>query len=202
VIAPKVGVSDFYRQNAIFAKGNSYSTLSPERIAEMVVGHWSLRKPGTGEGDRVDRKVVVPIDPLQFPNSFFCPPRVPLVVGLKLQARVVQRQAGEEPHVDVYVLPEDATNYTAQPAAQVGVVCYSAEALLENGGSRSTGELWEIVTLLCSDGAKPELMTPLTMARNTLSKPGGTPPAVPYTAEEWAAAVWESKVNRAIPVRV
>ncbi|MBU2502315.1 DUF3228 family protein, partial [bacterium] len=68
-----------------------------------------------------------------------------------------------------------------------GVVLYSREALLENGGTRSGDADWEIVCLLAGP-EEDEPMDPLTMARNMLAKPGGTP--CTYTAEQFAEAVW------------
>mgnify|MGYP000104930427 CR=1 FL=1 len=61
------------------------------------------------------------------------------------------------------------------------------DVLLENGGARSTDCDWEIVCVIASPVAD-EPLDPLTMARNMLAKPGGTPCG--YTADAFAEAVW------------
>ncbi len=189
-----IGVSDFYRENSTEAKGNSFSVCTIELLIEEVKHHWHLRTPGTGESDLL-RKVLVPIlvDNISIPpDLFYCPSRIKLVEGMKVEAEVVTRQQGEDPYVQTYVTPEEAAKYGFQRilAKKVQVVCYSASALLENGGKRSTNCDWEIVTLLCSADDETEHMTPLTMARNHLEKTGGTKPSVPYTSDQWAEAIW------------
>lgn len=200
---PSVGFSDFFLKHSVREAGNSYTTLPPLSLLNAVQAHWHQRVPGTGEGDRRDRKVLVPLPPAAVEGrpAFYCPARVPLVAGMPLCAEAVQRQPGEDPFVEVFITPEDAVRYgfVETPATTVNVVCYSAAALLENGGSRTGNCDWEIVTLLCStDG--PEHMPPLTMARNMLEKAGGSKPAVPYSSEEWANAVWASH-QRGVKVR-
>jgi len=56
---------------------------------------------------------------------------------------------------------------------------YHKDALLENGGERTTNCDWEVVAILAS--AIPNEPMPLTMARNFLQKPGGTKSV--YTAD-------------------
>lgn len=198
-----IGFSNFFLTNSLREKGNSYTTLPPLSLLTYVQQNWDKRRPGTGEGDRIDRKVLVPIHPYEFPQPvFFCPPRAKMVPGMNVQAQVVCRQEGEEPYVEVFVTPEEAAKYGFEdiPAKKIDVVCYSAEALLENNGTRTGDQDWEIVTLLCSE-SDGERMTPLTMARNALEMVGGTKPAVPYTSDEWAWAVWEHSTKRGIKVR-
>jgi hypothetical protein len=178
--------------------GNSYTRLTDVALLRRVSHYWDNRMPGNGETG-LDRKVLVPIPCEDGP--FFCPPRVKLVAGMPLRVEVVERQKGEDPFVEVFITPEDAKkyDYVETPAKKIEVVCYSAAALLENGGTRTTDADWELVTLLCStnDG---ERMIPLTMARNQLEKTGGTKPAVPYSSDEWAHAVWENQ-TRGVKVR-
>lgn len=203
--APSVGFSDFYVNNSRREMGNSYTILPYLSIMSLVQSNWGQRTPGTGEKG-LDRKVLVPI-PEQDLNifgkpAFFCPPRVKLVAGMPLHAVAMTRQEGEEPHIEVFVTPEDAQRYEyiETPAKSAFFVCYSAEALLENGGKRSSQCEWEIITLLCSEDDGLEMMTPLTMARNQLEKAGGTKPETPYTSEQWARAVWD-KHTRGVKVR-
>lgn len=181
---PTIGWSEFARQHSCWQEGNSYTTLSESQVIALVQENWDKREPGDGETG-IDRKVLVPV-PL---DEFFCAPRMPLVPGLPIKAEVFQRQEGEDLYVQIFVTWEDAIRFGFKPerAAACKIVCYSAEALLENGGERSTDCEWEIVTILATNGQK-EPMTPLTMARNFLEKPGGTKGV--YTAEEFAEAIW------------
>lgn len=200
---PSVGFSEFYTINSRKEMGNSYTTTPNLSILNLIHHMWDLRKPGTGEGDRVDRKVLVPIDPKEVPpHTFFCPPSVKLALGMPIRAEVVARQEGEDPFVDVFITPEDAAgfDFIEVPAKTINFVVYSAATLLENGGKRTTECEWEIVTLLCSSDESMEFMEPLTMARNWKELTGGTKPAVPYTCDEWADAVLAKK-SKGIKVR-
>jgi len=107
-------------------------------------------------------------------------------------AHVVRRQMNEDPFVRNVARSLSTTAII--PAKYVKVVCYSADALLENDGERSTDCDWEIVALLASD-VENEPMNPLAMARNMLEKPGGTKGT--YTAQEFAEAVyyWSQRVQ-------
>lgn len=183
---PTLGWSNFARLNSTKAKGNSYSILSEAEVIRLVQEHWDRRKPGAGETD-CSRKVLVPVPA----EGFFCTPVAKLVMGMPVQAEVVQRQEGEQPHVQHFLTPEDALKFGALVEVRaefVDIVCYSAEALLENDGERSTDCEWEIVCLLATRGYRLEPLAPLTMARNFLEKPGGTKSV--YTAQQFAEAIW------------
>lgn len=193
---PTIGWSNFARTHHTQDSGNSYTTLSEDEVVQRVLENWDSRKPGTGETG-VDRKVLVPIPAA----DFFCPPKAKLVEGMPVQAEVVVRQAGEDPFIQTFVTPEDARKCGALvevPANFVEVVVYSADALLENDGERSTDCDWEIVCLLAQQGFKTEPMPPLTMARNQLEKPGGTKGE--YTAQQYAEAIWHH-ANKGITIR-
>lgn len=196
---PSVAWSDFARTHSRFGTGNSYTTLDDDLLVSLVQDQWEHRTPGTGETN-LSRKVLVPMFP-EHNNEpvFFLPPRVPLVVGMPIRAEVVVRQDGEDPYIETYITPDDAVQwgYKPVPATEVNVVCYSAEALLENGGKRSSDAEWEIVTILCSD-VSHEPMFPLAMARNFLEKPGGTKGV--YTAQEFAESIYFHS-NRGVRVR-
>ena len=186
----KIGINEFYTLNSLFEKGNSYTELSSDDLIQAVKNNWDNRKPGNGEGDRLDRKVLVPIDMSVYENPvFFCSPRIPLKIGMPIKARVVQRQIGEDPYVETYLPSNIAKDwgYVPKSAKNVNVVCYSSSALLENNGNRSTDCDWEIVTILCDDGVF-EPMTTLTMARNMLEKVGGT--KGDYSALEFAESAY------------
>jgi hypothetical protein len=191
---PTVGWSDFALKFSAEGTGNSYMKHSPETVAELVREHWDTQIPGDGETD-CSRKmlVIVPAD------NFFLPPKVELVEGLPVQAEVVKRQAHEDPYIETFVTPEDAAKFgfIETPAVGVKIVLYSAEALSENDGERTTDCDWEIVCVLCDSGEQ-EPMAPLTMARNMLEKEGGTKST--YTAQEFAEAIYRNS-NRGVRVR-
>lgn len=178
-----IGWSEFATKQHEEGSGNSFFNLSPQRVLDLVIENWDKRTPGTGEGG-IDRKVLVPVPP----EGFFLPV-VNLVDGMPVRAEITRRQPHEDPYVDVYVdyLDAKAMGLAAQVAKFTNIVCYSAEALLENNGTRSTDCEWEIVCVLASKSDK-EPMMPLTMARNFLEMPGGTKSV--YTAQEFAEAIY------------
>lgn len=194
----KLDWSAFGLKNNARNSGNSYSTLSPEAIIERVLNNWDKAVPGQGE-TTLDRKILVPVSP----EGFFCPPRANLVEGMELKSEVKFRQAGEDPYVETFVLEAEARRCNALvevPASRVDVVCYSAEALLENNGTRTHLDCdWEIVCILASSGQK-EPMLPLAMARNYLEMPGGTKGE--YTAQEFAEAIYYWASKRGVKVKL
>ena len=194
----KLGWSAFGLKNNARNSGNSYSNLSPKSIVDLVINNWHKAVPGQGE-TMLDRKILVPV-PVE---GFFCPPRANLVDGMKIKTEVKFRQAGGDPYTETYVEEDEARRCNALvevPAKRVDVVCYSAEALLENNGTRTHMDCdWEIVCLLASTGEK-EPMLPLAMARNYLEMPGGTKGE--YTAREFAEAIYYWSSKRGIKVRL
>ena len=183
---PSIGWSEYAIKHSAHDSGKSYTTLSQEEVISRIQEAWEARVPGNGETG-LDRKVLVPVNP----EGFFCPPRVELVEGLPVQAQVTCRQQGEDLYVETFVTPEDVERLGLNckvPAKQCDIVLYSAEALLENGGTRTTDCDWEIVCLLARESNERELMSPLTMARNFLNMPGGTKSV--YSAEEFARAIY------------
>lgn len=194
---PTIGWSNFARNRHTADSGNSYTTLNRSDVVQLILDNWDRRVAGDGEEGRLDRKVLVPVDP----EKFFCPPKAKLVMGMPVQAEVVRRQDHEAPYVEHFVTPEDAAKHGAVvevPANFVEIVVYSAEALLENDGERSSECEWEIVCLLAQTGYKTEPMPPLTMARNQLEKPGGT--AGTYTDKEYAESIWHY-ANKGVTIR-
>jgi hypothetical protein len=186
---PSIGISDFYKGFSRKECGNSYTTLQDQQLIDLVKENWSNRIAGAGETN-TDRKTLVNVCVTKLtPAVFFCPPRVPLQVGMPVKAEIVARQAGEDPYLQNFITFEDAEKwgYEEVPAKRVDVVCYSADALEENNGKRSTDCNFEIVTILCTSGLV-EPMEPLTMARNMLEMPGGT--SGTYTAFEFANAIY------------
>lgn len=181
---PTIGWSKFARERHRPGSGNTYTTLEEQYVVQMAELFWDGRQPGHGETG-LDRKVVIPVKDAV---GFFLP-TAKLEEDLPLRAHATRRQAGEDLHVEVFLDSEDAKRFKIEPeiAKFVKIVCYSADALLENNGERSTDCDWEIVAILGSK-AEQEPMTPLTMARNFLEKPGGTKSE--YTAKEFAEAIY------------
>jgi hypothetical protein len=188
-----IGWTNFALRRHIPGTGNSYFGHLPEHVALLASANWSARQPGKGESN-CNRKVVVPVPEWQF----YCPPTVPLTKGLKVQGEATCRQEGEDPRLEIFV---DITqiDFEPIPAKKVEIVCYSADALLEEDGKRDTDCAWEIVSVNCSGTEEPEQMDPLTMARNYLRKPGGT--FSNYTALEFAEAIYNKSTKRRIKVK-
>lgn len=178
-----VGWSQFALDRHQPGSGFSYSSLSLDEVVVRVLENWVQRIPGTGETN-VSRKVLVPVNP----QGFFLS-TVPLQEGMPIKAAVVRRQPHEDPYVETYLDFDDAERlgYKPQQAKFCNIVCYSREALLENGGTCSTDCEWEIVAILASV-QKLEPMFPVVMARNFLEMPGGTKSV--YTALEFAESIY------------
>lgn len=176
--------SNFAKNRHKEGTGFAFSSLPAEGVVQLVKANWHKAVPGHGETD-LSRKVVVPLDQ----PDFFRHTTVPLRDDMVLTARPVRRQAHEDLYVEVR-----CSDVRPNVAKFVKVVCYSAEALLENNGERSSDSDWEIVAILASD-VDDEPMHPLTMARNFLEMPGGTKSV--YTAEEFAKAIyyWANRVK-------
>ena len=190
-----IGWSKFATDQHQEGSGNSYFTLTPDEVLDCVVSNWEKRTSGKGETD-LSRKVVVP---LKSAAGFFIPV-VQIVEGLPIRAMVTTRQPGEDPYVEKYIDADDAKRLKLQPTAAkfVRIVCYSAEALLENKGTRSTECDWEIVCVLASM-QEEEPMSPLTMARNMLAKAGGT--LSTYTAQEFAEAIYFHATQSGVKIK-
>lgn len=188
---PSFGWSDFALKRHRPGSGCSYSILSNEEVLNLVEDNWHKRIPGNGE-TTLDRKVLVPVDPKYFVCS-----SVLLTEQMKnawvnpIKAKVGRRQEGEDLRIthSLSKFWNFVQRIKAKPevAKFANIVCYSREALLENGGTVSTNCDWEIVALLASPVEK-EPMHFLTMARNMLEKPGGTKGE--YTAQELVESIY------------
>ena len=192
---PTIGLSDFALANSRSGTGNSYSTFSFEKVVEIVKENWHTRRAGAGETETT-RKVLVSVPP----ENFFCSPCVPLSIGLNIKSRVVQRQVGEDPYIETYITEEEAKKIGVQPipAKRCDIVCYSAEALTENNGCRSSDCDFEIVTILAYSTEFEEPMAPLTLARNFLQKTGGTFGV--YSAQEFAESIYYHATKKMIKI--
>ncbi len=172
---PSIGWSEFARERYLPGKGHSYFLGDEAELEALVAEHWGERRPGHGRED-LSQVVIVPLPP----ERFVCG-TVKVNEETALDARFNRRQDHEAGFIEVSAAGEP------EPALHAMVVLYSAGTLLENGGTRSGDRDWEIVSVQASPVAD-EPMRPLTMARNMLSKPGGTP--CDYSAREFAEAIW------------
>ncbi len=172
---PSIGWSDFARERYRPGMGHSYFEGGEAKLSELIAEHWEDRRPGHGR-ENLEQVVIVPLPPV----GFVCG-TVKVDENTQLHAAFSRRQAGEEAYIDINAVGQ------REPAVHAAVVLYSAATLLENDGARSGDTDWEIVSVQASP-VDYEPMRPLTMARNLLSKPGGTP--CEYTAREFAEAIW------------
>ena len=173
-------------------RGHSYSLLSPEAVLSYARIGWMNRWAGHGENGSLDRKVVVPVSPAHFRCA-----TVKITEQMRaawispISAKVMRRSEGEDLFVGNQISRFWAwvqrIKIEPEQAEFAQVVCYSADALLENGGERSTDKEWEIVAVIASP-VKHEPMTPLTMARNELEKVGGTKGS--YTSAQYAESIY------------
>jgi len=177
-----IGWSDFARTRHTVGGSRSYFSGTPEELLDLVRAHWHRRRPGTGQSD-LDGVVVVPVPPDRFVSG-----TVLVKKSTVLHACFERRQPQENGFVRVTAEGE------REPARFAAVVLYSAATLLEKEGTRSGNNDWEIVSLLAGP-QEDEPMNPLTMARNMLAEPGGTP--CEYSAWEFAAAInyWSQRAN-------
>lgn len=174
-LMPSLAWSDFARSRHVQHGKHTWFDGDEKDLLLLVRRHWDARRPGAGRLDR-DHVVVVPVPPAGFHAM-----TVPVDDTTVLHAALDRRQPGEDPYIRVTAEGEP-------PApTHAAVVLYSAAALEENDGRRSSDADWEVVCLLAGD-TDDEPMDPLTMARNYLEKPGGT--FAPYTARQFAESIY------------
>lgn len=191
-----LSISDFAKKNNSRNSGNSYTYLSDEELIELVISNWSKAIPGQSEKD-LTRKILVNVPS----KNFFCPPKMPIQLGMNIQSELKIRQEGEDPYVVNFISEKEAIKFGFKEieANHVDIVCYHKDALLENNGKRSSESDWEIVAILATNG-EYEPMNPLAMARNYLNKPGGT--KTDYSAFDFAEAIYYWSCQKGISVKL
>ena len=175
VDALKLGWSDFAGARHVPGGKHTWYIGTASELLELVRAGWPKRRPGTGRYD-LDQVVVVPVAPVGFVSS-----TVPVDENTVLHALFDRRQPDEEGFVRV------TAEGSREEVRFASVVLYSADTLLENKGARSGDFDWEVVCLVAGP-VETEPMDPVTMARNTLEKPGGT--FCEYSAAEFAESIW------------
>jgi hypothetical protein len=188
-----IGWSNFALARHKPGTGYSYFDGRGDELIEFIKSYWKRRKPGIG---RKDTKKVCVV-PIPLPAKFV---GTTATINPKhtYKASYYKRQEQEDPFIKITADSDESgimlKPVKPDPVKYASVVLYSAAALLENDGERSTDCDWEIVAIIASD-VKNEPMHPLAMARNMLKKPGGT--YVKYTAKQFAEAVyyWSTKAK-------
>ena len=179
---PSVGWSRFASERYRPGLGRSYFRGDDLELVDLIAAHWGERRPGAGRPD-LSRVIVVPLPPEKFVSAV-----ISVTGETPLHARFAGRREGETGFIEV------RADAAPEPAGHASAVLYSAATLLENGGERSGDCDWEIVAIQASPVAD-EPMNPVTMARNFLAEPGGTP--CDYSAREFAEAIlyWSRHCN-------
>ncbi|MCP4547255.1 MAG: DUF3228 family protein [bacterium] len=170
-----IGWSNFALGRYKPGSSHSHFTGTNEELLTLVREHWRTRRPGAGR-DGLNEVVIVSCPP----ERFVCG-TVLVDENTAIRALFRKRQAHEDGYVEIRAAgPRES-------ALVADVVLYSSATLLANGGEQSGDYDWEIVSIQA--GSTPdEPMHPLTMARNLLARPGGTP--CEYSAREFAEAIY------------
>lgn len=172
----KIGWSKFaLEQN----KDNKKFRRAPAMLPKLVAKYWKHREPGQGRKD-LTQVVVVPIYEKDL-SCLFSSSWAHINDAKRIVGKRVKRQPHEDAFIDIR-----GTGYPLK-VQFAKVVLYSRATLLENDGEVSGDFDWEIVAILTGPWEN-EPMTPLTMARNFLKKPGGT--FAPYTAQQFAESIY------------
>jgi hypothetical protein len=173
----QIGINDLVRRQTARSQF-SYYAGTHEALVELVKANFDHAVPGYRDGVKI-----VPVPPAGFYSGV-----VHVMEDDDLVARLTwrNRNAGEAPYVEVLM-----RRGVHEKAARVDIIVYRHDVL---GEDASTTDEWEIVSINARVTEEPEPLTPVTMARNYLQRPGGT--AAQYTAEDFARAIeyWQDKV--------
>lgn len=167
-----IGVSNFAKSRHTPESSFSYYAGSWEKLVKLVEEYFDKHTPGFRPG----------VVQVEVPSDNFFSAIVPLNSESVLESTFKPRAPGEQAVIHTIV-----KNAKKSPAKRAILILYSAEALLENGGTRSTECDWEIVSINASPNEGGEPMNPMTMARNFLELSGGT--KTEYTARQFAEAI-------------
>ena len=173
----KVAVNQFVMRQ-VKGSGKTYSdSLSFETIAsdaekQMSDGNFT-------EGYRNGVRIVTGSEHLI--NEFICP-FVKIDKSSELISKIVCRQDGEEPYIQIR-----AKSGTPVKPGRIEYILYHHDVLIENN-EQSTDKDWELISIhAIPKGLNKLPMGPVTMMRNQLELKGGT--KANYSSNEWAEAV-------------
>jgi hypothetical protein len=166
--AVTVGINDFARRHTADSKFSHYEG-DIEDVARHAEENFSSARPVKGRPGVL--LVSVPAE------GYFSGVVRP-TPEMELRTTFEARREGEEPFVQTVAL-----NAKKTPARYVDLCLYSQNAL---GGAGDND--YEVVSINASTIEGEEPPTPVAMARNFLSKEGGS--AAMYTAEEFAQSIW------------
>ena len=172
-----IAVNDFVRRQ-VKGSGKTYAVdWTFEEIARHAEEQYEQRNYRPGYRDGV--LLIAVAD--EYIHKFKCP-YVKLKESAALSARLVRRQAGEEPYIQMRALAG-----IPLPAGKVELVLYRHDVLTEKDEQTSTEE-WELISInALPEGVDKQPVGPVTMMRNQLELPGGT--AAYYTSQDWAESV-------------
>ena len=173
----KVAVNNFVRRQ-VKGSGKTYSeSLSFEKIAGDA--EKQMENGSFIEGYRDGVRIVVGSDHLT--NEFFCP-FVKVDRNTELISKVVSRQDGEDPYIQIR-----AKSGTLVKTDRVEYILYHHDVLSENN-EQSTEKDWELISIhAIPEGVNKLPIGPVTMMRNQLELKGGT--KAHYSSDDWADAV-------------
>ncbi len=180
-----VGLNDFAKRHTPASRFSHFagSTADLLALAAECLPH---ARPGNRDG-----VLTVPV-----PIAGFFSGVVIATDKMGLDAQWVRRAEGEDPYIEI-----TAPDAKKGAATSANLIVYRRD-LLAPSGRASTDCDWEIVSVnvradrpgLGGGVAGEEPPTPLSMARNQLGRPGGSPAT--YTAAEYAKAIlyWSRRV--------
>jgi hypothetical protein len=221
----KIGVSNFAKSRHVAGTGKSYFNGLWDELIQLVRDHWNTAVPGQGETDlkrkivvsvpcerfvgttatlKKGMELVATVDQRQDGEDVFVAVKAVSIqcpfgfrIGKDYDKNDMCNTSGCHAETYAYCRDHEISHdgiAKADPVVKAEIVLYSREALTENVGESSGDFDWEVVAILAKTNEN-EPMTPLTMARNFLEKPGGTKSV--YTAQEFAEAVyfWSQRVS-------
>tara|TARA_B100001750_G_C15441413_1_gene563801 strand:+ start:714 stop:1283 length:570 start_codon:yes stop_codon:yes gene_type:complete len=173
----KVAVNDFVRRQVkgsgkTYSESLSFETIAADAEKQMTYGNFT-------EGYRNGVRIVAGSEHLI--NEFTCP-FVKIDNSSELISKIVCRQKGEEPYIQIR-----AKYGTPVKTGRIEYILYHHEVLCENN-EQSTDKDWELISIhAIPQGVNKLPMGPVTMMRNQLELKGGT--KAYYSSKEWAKSV-------------
>lgn len=176
MIEPRLAVNPFARRHTPASPFSHYEGTEAELLA-LAAKHFAAGRPGPRDG-----VLLVPVPAARFRSSV-----VLATPKTALGACWSRRAEGE----DAFLFPFAVDSHKARAKA-VDLVLYRHDALGEQASDPLAA--WELVSVNARASDGPEPLSPLAMARNHLSRPGGTPAT--YTSEAFALSVqyWARRV--------